>query len=363
MKKLPRENPSDQVYSVVKSYAAKGTLLQKQALEGLAESKDLDDLATRLRATTYGDVILRVEKPYTTTKLEMAFQDHLASIHNSLTKVASAPGLIEAYYLKYITSNLKTVLKGKALGKGYEELSRNVNLYPEQLIGRRDMVIRALSAGELPEVVNILRDSEFGDEIDDGLKAFRETGRPQAFDVYLDKTLYTMIVNEFFKLKESRLLGLAGSDFEKVKPLVAVDIDSYNVLAVLRAKLWDLEPSSIRDLIIEPTFEVSHDVLKKMVETESVVDAMQSLTTTRYRQALPSGELTAASLGLIEEGFNSIAYKRASAPFLWDDFSLSLVLGIIKMKELEARNLSAIAFGVNAKIGFQAITSKLIVVK
>lgn len=359
VKNLPPEDSGDQVYSVVKSFAAKGTLLLKSALEGLAEAKDLDDLVTRLRATVYNEPVTRVEKPYTTTKLEMAFREHLASTHHSLAAVAPFPALIEAYYLKYITSNLKTILKGKALDKDHDDLSRHVNLFPEQLIGRRDIVVRALSSNQLSEAVNFLRESEFGDEVDAGYKAYRETERPQVFDVYLDKALYTRIVNEYSLLKKSEFSGLGGSEAGKVRSILAVDLDRYNVLAVLRAKLWDLEPSSIRSLIIEPTFQVSQDILRRMIEIESTTEAVKQLAATEYRQIVPSGELDEAAVGSLEDGFNSITYRRARATFLWDVFSVSVVLGIIKLKELEERNLAAIAFGVDARIGFQGIVSKL----
>ena len=46
--------------------------------------------------------------------------------------------------LSSILPGTKLVLKGKALGKTYEELLPRINLRAEELSGRRDLVIRRL---------------------------------------------------------------------------------------------------------------------------------------------------------------------------------------------------------------------------
>ena len=329
----------------------------------MAESKSLDELSNRLKTTIYNEVVSRVEDPSNATKLELAFREHLASIHYSLIGAVPKPGLVEAYYLKYIVANLKIILKGKAVGKSYEELSRYVHLYPEELAGRRDLVISSLSAGDLNETAKLLRDSEFGEDIDSAIKTFGETGRTQVFDMYLDKAIYSRIIKEFYSLRRDELHGIMGSESAKVNSLVSVDLDMYNVLAVLRAKIWDLEPRTTRELVVKPTFQVSEDVLRSMIETESLDDAIKQLARTEYRHLVPSGAVDENAIAKLEEGFNSITYKKSMAPFLWDVFGMSVVMGIIKLKELEKRNLTAIAYGVEAKMGFQKIMPKVIFVK
>ena len=41
------------------------------------------------------------------------------------------------------------ILKGKALGKSYEKLLPKINLRAEELVGRRDLVVKALVAQDL----------------------------------------------------------------------------------------------------------------------------------------------------------------------------------------------------------------------
>ena len=46
---------SKNVYASVKSYSKRGRLLKKSDFQTLAESRDLDELMTRIKNTIYGD--------------------------------------------------------------------------------------------------------------------------------------------------------------------------------------------------------------------------------------------------------------------------------------------------------------------
>ena len=61
--------------------------------------------------------------------------------------------VLDAYYMKFIVSNLKLILKGKVLGKSQEEIETHVNLHAEELIKQRDIVVKALVAKDLEEAV------------------------------------------------------------------------------------------------------------------------------------------------------------------------------------------------------------------
>ena len=60
-------------------------------------------------------------------------RSHLADVHFSIAKTAGDK-VLDAYYLKFITWNLKLILKGKILGKTQEELESKINLHAEELI-------------------------------------------------------------------------------------------------------------------------------------------------------------------------------------------------------------------------------------
>jgi len=327
---------------MVKAFVAKGTLLPQNILEGLAESKSLDDLVVKLKGTIYNEAVSRLQPPYTPRSLEAAFREHLAYIHFRLTQTTPKAELLSAYYLKYISGNLKMVLKGKAQDRPYEEIAGHIDLYAEELLGRRDLIIRALSAQDLKQAVEVFEGSEFASDAESALKVIGETSRYQVFDVYIDRAFYNKVLEAFIREAE---------DDRWVRDIVAVDIDSYNTLAVLRGKLWNLSPPDIRGLIIEPTFSVK--------DAETLSEGLKCLTGTTYRTLIPQVDGEEAALAALEDAFQILTYKRALKPFIWDIQGMSVVLGLVKLKELEVRNLSAIAFGVAQHLGLKDIASRL----
>lgn len=336
----------DDSYSAAKAFAVKGTLLSAQAMQDLTESRNLEELAVKLKGTPYAESVSRVERPYSAAKLEFAFLEHLSATHFRLMR-RSTNQQLAAYYMKYIARNLKTVLKGKAIGKAYDDLVKHVDLYPEELIGRRDLIVKALSAPDLNEAVKLLKESEFGDAVASASKSYEETGNVQVFDLYLDQVLYDDIRKSFREGEyEVRL----------VKPLVAIDIDSYNILAILRSKLWDLPVSEQRSLMVNPV-TVKRDILDRMIAAPTVPDAMKYLQETNYRDIAPKGGADEAMVSQLEEAFTALTHTRAQYAFIWESGEIGVA--IIKLLEAEIRHLSAIAFGVEVGAPPQTILAKI----
>ena len=60
--KLIKMGGSKNVFAAVKSYSKRGKLLKNADFQTLAESRDLDELMTRIKNTTYGESISRCSK-------------------------------------------------------------------------------------------------------------------------------------------------------------------------------------------------------------------------------------------------------------------------------------------------------------
>ena len=65
--------------------------------------------------------------------------------------------------------------------------------------------------------------------------------------------------------------------------LVAMDIDFYNILSVIRGKFWGLDDSQIQDLIVTQTPSVPRELLGRMMSAASVRDAFNELSNTKYK--------------------------------------------------------------------------------
>ena len=336
---------SKNVYASVKSYSKRGKLLKKADFQTLAESRDLDELMTRIKNTVYAEAVSEVEKPYTSHGIESALRSHLADVHYGISKTAGG-GILDAYYLKFIIANLKQILKGKALGKSQEEIETHINLRAEELIKQRDIVIKALVAKDLEETVANLNQTEFAEDIAKAAALYADKKNLQIFDTYFDKILMSRLVK-----------ALKSGDIDASK-LVGMDVDFYNILSVIRGKFWGLDEQQIEDLLIIQS-PAAKDLVSRMMSAGSIRDAFNELSNTKYRDLIPQVENELDAIAEFERAFELAIYQ-ASLNSFTKMFSLATTVGITKLTAFEVRNLAAIAYAVEQKIPTETTMSKLI---
>ena len=337
---------SKNVYASVKAYSKRGKLLKRSDFQTLAESRDLEELMTRIKNTVYGDAVSDVQKPYTSQNIESAFRSKLADIHYSIAKTSGNSGVLDAYYMKFIVSNLKLILKGKILNKSQEELETHINLHAEELIKQRDVVIKALVAKDFEESVASLNSAKFAEEIAKAAALYNEKKNIQIFDTYFDKILFTRLV---------KALKSGGIDAGKI---IGMDIDFYNILSVIRGKFWGLDDAQIQDLIIVQC-PVAKDLLTRMMSAGTIKDAFNELSNTKYKNLIPSVENELDAISEFERAFELAIYQ-ASLNSFTKMFSFATTIGITKLTAFEVRNLAAIAYAVEQKIPTETTMSKLI---
>jgi len=340
---------SQKVFASVKSFSQRGKLLTKTELQTLAESRDLDELITRIKNTKYADAVSKINKPFTAGKIESALRSELAEIHYSIANTAGKSDILDAYYLKFLITNLKVILKGKALGKSQEEIEPHLNLYAEELINQRDVIIKALTAKDLEEAIASLSSIEFGEELAKAVSLYNDKKNIQVFDVLLDKILYQQLGRA---MRNSR-------DRETMK-LVGMDIDYYNILSILRGKFWGLDEDQIQNLIVTHTPSIPKDLLGKLISSDSVRSVLDELASTRYRDIVPQTEDNMEAVSAFEHAFEMATYKSVNRSFT-KMFSFATIIGITKLTAYEVRNIAAIAFAVEQKIDPQTTMSRLII--
>ena len=338
---------SKNVYASVKAYSKRGKLLTRADYQTLAESRDLEELMTRIKNTVYGDAVADVQKPYTSQTIEAALRSQLADMHYSIAKTSGNSGVLDAYYMKFIVSNLKLILKGKVLGKTQEEIESHVNLHAEELIKQRDVVVKALVAKDLEEAVASLNSIEFGEEIAKAAALYNEKKNLQVFDTYFDKVLFQHLAGA--------MKNYADKDATKI---VAMDIDFYNILSVIRGKFWGLQEDQVQDLIIS-TSPPARELLARMMSAATIRDAFNELGSTKYKDLVPQVENELDAIAEFERAFEMAIYQASLRSFT-KMFSFATIVGITKLTSFEIRNLAAIAFAIEQKISTEVTMSKLI---
>jgi V/A-type H+/Na+-transporting ATPase subunit C len=68
------------IFGTVLSHGLRGRMLSKNELHTLAESRDIDELVTRMKNTVYLDALAKLPKPYTAEKAESALREYLVNV-------------------------------------------------------------------------------------------------------------------------------------------------------------------------------------------------------------------------------------------------------------------------------------------
>ncbi len=347
---------SSRTYVGTKAFALRGSLLDGTTVQKLAESTSLEELVNRLRSTSYSDSLSSVSPPYNARRFELALRERLAVVHHSVTQGAGRYRILQLYYLKNIAWDLKLALKARALGRTYEETVEYLDMKAEELVGRRDLIAKVLTAKDVNEAVTMLSGTEFFSDVEKALASYNSKGEIRFFDVYIDHAVLSAISKEFSL--NPKLYAAKSANVHGVGEMVALDVDSYNVLSVLRAKLWGLTDAEVQELIITPARRVQLPTLTSMAGADSVAEGVK-LVESAYRFQLQGAQGDEDLIDLVEDGFAKQMKETATLSFVWQGLSPGTILGLIKLLEFEVSNLSAIAIGVEAGMDPKKILSKL----
>jgi len=347
---------SSKTYVGTKAFALRGTLLDASAVQKLAESTSLDELVNRLRSTPYADTLSNLIPPYNARRIELALRERLARVHHSATQGAGRYKILQLYYLKNIAWDLKLALKAKALGRTYEETVEYLDMKAEELVGRRDLLVKVLSAKDVNEAVTMLSGSEFFSDVEKALAAYSSKGEIRFFDLHIDHAVLSAISKEYSL--NPKLYSAKSANVNGVSDIVALDVDTYNVLSVLRSKLWGLAETEVQELVITPARRVSLTTLNGMAAADSVSEAVKAIESA-YHFPLQGAQGDEGLIDLVEDGFDKEMKDTASLAFVWQGLSPGTILGLIKLLEFEVSNLAAVAIGVEAAIDPKKILSKL----
>lgn len=337
------------VYAGVKSYSIKGKMLARKDLQILSESRDLDELITRIKGTSYAETISKVVKPYTSAKIEMALRERQADLHFKMIHAAGSDNVLYAYYLKLILQNLKIVLKGKILGRDQAEIESAVNLHASELIKERDIIVKAMIAKDVEEAVTTLKIIGIGGEVEKAFALYHDKKQIQVLDLYFDKFFYDNLSRVIKTSTEIKLHTLCGTE-----------IDYHNMMCVLRGKFWNLDENQIQDLIVHGASGSSKEILTRMISADSIKSALNELASTKYGSLVPQEDSPIEAISQFERAFEMRIYNMMQSQF-GKMFGFTTVVAIVRLIEYEIRNLSSIAFAVEQGIPAETTMSRLIV--
>jgi V/A-type H+-transporting ATPase subunit C len=338
--------------------AIKGSLLDRPTVEKLAESTSLEEMVNRLKATQYGVYLAKLAPPFGALHLELAFRERLADVHFGIMSLSKGYDLISSYYLRQIAWDLKSLLKSKALGRSTEESMEYLTMHAEELVGRRDLVVRIVSARDIQEVPSLLGGTEFSEDVSEAVSVFLTKKEVRVFDLFIDHAVMSAI-SRAYSSRATEYSSPRAVDVAGIREMVAIDMDSFNVLSILRAKLWKLPEEEIRGLVVRPIGMGGSSGLQAMISAESIPEAIKAARGA-FPQSFQTGGTDEEAIDSLETYLTGESSRVARRSFAWQGLSMSLGLALVKLLEFEVKNLAAISIGIEAGVDPKGIISRMV---
>ncbi len=322
----------DDVYAITKAYSLRGSLLDRTFFKLASGFTSVEELAERLRSTHYskslgGGRITRARD------LEKALVAELVDVHYRMLRLYPLDGVLTALFERYTSWDVKTVLKGKAVGQPYEQILDSLYMRAEELLGRRDLVVRAAAAKDLAAAAMGLSGTEYYEVAQEGLKLYESTGDPSSFDVVIDRFTVDNI---------ARAALAAGEDEDtQLGRMVLTMVDEYNLGLALRHQVLGIPAQqAIQLLAVRGNLYLQADSLRRLISEGAQPSSYADLLRRTPYGAYLKGEDVNSLLGSV------IGFRLHASELAWSSAEPLVLVAIIFLLENEVRNLSAVAFGI-----------------
>ncbi|MGC8969322.1 MAG: V-type ATPase subunit [Conexivisphaera sp.] len=338
----------DDVYAITKAYFVRGTLLDRTFFRLAVGFTSVEELAERLRSTRYARY-LGSERVLRAKDLERILVGSLIELHYRLMRLYSASGVLTALFERYTSWDVKTVLKGKAVGQPYEQLLEGLYMRAEELLGRRDLIVRAAAAKDLGGAVMGFSGTEYYEVAQEGLKLYESSGDPASFDLAVDRFTVEGV---------ARVAISEGDDDDStyMGRLVLSMVDEYNLgLALRHASIGIPATQAVGLLLPRGNLYLPSDQLRRLMsEGAPPASYADLLRRTPYGPHL-KGEDVNSILGAV----SSFRLRAADAAWAASPVEPPVLVALIFLVENEVRNLAAVAFGIENGVQKDEIYSLL----
>jgi vacuolar-type H+-ATPase subunit C/Vma6 len=332
----------EQLYSnvLVKVGVERSHLLSKEKLERLTICKNLKEFVSELRDTSYGEKLAKVALPYTSKSIEKIFRENLIGVNIKMLRSSpeTVSPFIRAYLLRFEHENIKTILRAASVGLPHDEIKQKIYMPAEVYLRRQDIILKAAMAIQVKSVVDVLKTSPYGPLLVAGLQKYEETGSTKFFDILLDRFFYEKF-GEKFK-------DLPRKEQKHVFFYVSREIDRFNILTILRAKILGYDPNWIRMAILRSSYNVPKKTIETLLISNDFDSALNVIEQSYYKRLIIRAETPEETVFAAEKAFRKDLFEHAKKTIIGDPFNIGTPIAFLVQKEIESANLTAISLGI-----------------
>lgn len=202
-------------------------LLDQIKIERMVEADSAEDVMKILQETEYGRSIASGARP---EDFEDILSTELTTVYADINNKIRDKSLIALLSLRYDYQNLKSLLKAEALGEEVEFSLTDMGTIPSQELKSE------FDSGSLKDA-----GGHFQNAAEKARDEFSKSRDPQQMDFIVDKAYFTHI---------NEIIAGMDNDLPMFKDYVKYQIDSYNLLALMRTRKQEKDPRFIQDVVV-----------------------------------------------------------------------------------------------------------------
>ncbi len=298
-------------------------------MKKLADAADVPEFLSQLKDTSYGEfevelgqkVALSLEKNFTKKFIER--------IEEIVRITPSKMGeFLRAYFdFRFEVLNLKRIFRGKFTESSVEDIKESLIPIDPYLVSDQEALVNMDS---LEEIIRSLSGTAY------------ESLIPK-LDLYIEYDALWPLELELNYIYARNILRLTeklpAKDRHIVNSLVKYETDVENVLIAIKRR--GKEGVNL-DEIFPVTYGIDKDDLKKVIETESLSQAIDELKEP-YNEVL--APIKTGDIALVRAMLRKGKYEAATAARAGDQFGFNVILAFLVYSEIEKDNLVGLSWG------------------
>lgn len=323
--------------------AFKAELLRARSWEQLLQAPSFAGQRQVLDATAYAPWLEETAEA-TVTRLRAALHHTARLVERSLPSEAAR--FIRVWGDRDRLRNVKTILRGKALGRPADAIAADLlDLGPSP---RLPLDLLLGSAG-VEAALDLLEATDLREWIREARHLARRDPSLFGLDAALDRIYYVILWRQ--------LEQLAPADRDSATEAVRREVDQVNLLWLLRYRLnYRLSPAETYYLLIPVTGRLDAGRLKLLVQQDSLEAVVARLDREPFRSMFGG----CSSIGQVEIELWRYRARLARRALRRAAFTLGEALAVLELKDMEIRDLVAVIEGGRLGVGRQDLRDQLI---
>ena len=351
---MPFTQPERYALVLAKIGAERSKLLSENKIKSLTESRSLNDLASQLRDTSYQEQISKIQSSLTGRKLERAYYETL--IQTYIKIIENSPKNVKQFLslplLRFEVEHLKALINATNAKQSIEQKIAIIYFSVEDYFDNRKVFEEAAKAPTISLIVNLFKETEYWPALQTGLKTYEECGSTISFNISIDKLFYEKVYEAYN--------GLPRKEKSHAKYYASIDLDSFTLLTILRAKSLNFDADWLRGVLPTCYFNLDSEEVESMVSAISFEAALKLILESKYRKFFVREETPQETISKAENTFKKAVLQYAKDTVIRDTFSVGAPLIFMIRKENEAHNLAIISLCIEAGMKPEEIRSQFL---